>query len=58
MNSDSPKPVAWAFYNPDGRIRFIVESEERAKLWAKSHQGTVVPLVPQANADNEQTRQA
>ena len=45
--SDQPKPIAWAFYWPDGRLRFIVEGEERAAAWAKAHQGKVVPLVPQ-----------
>lgn len=52
--SDQPKPIAWAFYWPDGRLRFIVEGEERAKAWAKSHQGEVVPLVPA----KPETRQA
>ena len=46
-NNEQQKPVAWAFYWPDGLIRFIIEGEDRAKLWAASHQGKVVPLVPQ-----------
>lgn len=43
------KPVAWAFYNPDGSIRFIIDSEERMLLWKKAHEGTIVPLVPKTD---------
>lgn len=44
--SDQPKPIAWAFYWPDGRLRFVVEGEDRAKAWTKLHEGKIVPLVP------------
>lgn len=38
--------VAWAFYNKDGTIRFIIEDQKRMELWSKAHDGTIVPLVP------------
>jgi hypothetical protein len=45
------EPVAYAFYWPDGTLRFIIEGKERADDWKKAHieggGGTVVPLVPQ-----------
>lgn len=40
------KPVAWAFYHPDGTLRFIVDDESRMKAWLSAHKGPVVPLVP------------
>ena len=47
------QPVAWAFYNPDGSIRFIIDDPARAEAWRSAHEGKIVPLVPQA-----ETRQA
>lgn len=40
------KPVAWAFYNPDGSIRFIIDSEQRMLSWKTAHNGPIVPLYP------------
>lgn len=45
------EPVAWAFYNADGTIRFIIDDEERMRLWATAHEGRIVPLVPQELQD-------
>lgn len=50
-----PVPVAWAFYNADGRLRFIIDDRARMEAWRSAHAGTIVPLVP---AQQEQTRQA
>ena len=53
--SEHQKPVAWAFYNPDGTIRFIIDDKARMEAWRSAHTGPIVPLVPAAG---EQTRQA
>lgn len=42
----SEKPVAWAFYHPDGRLRFIIDNEARMEAWRSAHQGQIVPLYP------------
>lgn len=39
------KIVAWAFYNKDGRLRFIIDDEKRMEAWKSAHEGTIVPLV-------------
>lgn len=39
--------IAWAFYNKDGSLRFIIDDEQRMKAWKNAHDGTIVPLVPQ-----------
>ena len=49
---EESKPIAWAFYNPDGSIRFIINSEERMLLCKKTHEGTIVPLMPQSDNNN------
>lgn len=45
MNNNN-EPIAWAFYNPDGTIRFIIDDKKRMELWSKAHNGSIVPLVP------------
>jgi hypothetical protein len=40
------KPVAWAFYRPDGTVRFIVDDERRMLAWKSAHEGPIVPLYP------------
>jgi hypothetical protein len=47
------EPIAWAFYWPNGRLRFIVEGKERAEAWSKAHEGKVVPLVAQGNCKGD-----
>lgn len=42
------QPVAWAFYNADGTLRFIIDNEARMLAWRSAHDGTIVPLVPQS----------
>lgn len=49
MSEPEQTPIAWAFYWPDGRLRFIIEGKERAEAWARAHEGKVVPLVAQAS---------
>jgi hypothetical protein len=44
--SDEQKPVAWAFYNADGSIRFIIDNEQRMLAWQSAHNGPIVPLYP------------
>lgn len=47
------QPVAWAFYNKDGSIRFIIDDPARAEAWRSAHEGTIVPLVAQANCKGD-----
>ena len=47
--SDQPQPIAWAFYHPDGRLRFIIDDKTRMEAWRSAHEGTIVPLVAQAD---------
>ena len=42
----SEQPVAWAFYNPDGTLRFLIDSEQRMLAWKSAHEGEIVPLYP------------
>jgi hypothetical protein len=44
MLYDNDEPVAWAFYNIDGSIRFIIHDKDRMELWSKAHDGNIVPL--------------
>lgn len=47
MNQNNEqKPIAWAFYNNDGSIRFIIDDEKRMLAWKTAHNGYIVPLVP------------
>ena len=41
------QPVAWAFYNADGSLRFIIDDQARMEAWRSAHEGTIVPLVAQ-----------
>lgn len=45
-NSINEKPVAWAFYNLDGSLRFIIDDEKRMISWKSAHNGTIIPLIP------------
>ncbi len=49
---DTNKPVAWAFYNEDGSLRFIVDDEKRMLSWKSAHNGTIVPLIPMKTKDD------
>ena len=51
MSEPEEKPVAWAFYNKDGSIRFIIDDEARYNAWKSAHDGPIVPLVPAPVAD-------
>jgi hypothetical protein len=42
--NNNQDPVAWAFYNEDGGIRFIIHDKDRMELWSKAHNGDIVPL--------------
>lgn len=53
MSEPEDKPVAWAFYNPDGSIRFIIDDPARAEAWRSAHEGKIVPLVAQANCKGD-----
>lgn len=44
--NDKNEPVAWAFYNTDGTLRFIIDNKQRMEAWKTAHQGTIVPLIP------------
>ena len=53
-NLDKNKPVAWAFYNEDGSLRFIIDDEKRMLSWKSAHNGPIVPLAPMIqNKDTE-----
>ena len=54
MNNNE-KPIAWAFYNPDGTIRFIIDDEKRMLAWKTAHKGTIVPLVAQSHSNKKDT---
>ena len=45
--SEQQQPVAWAFYHPNGELRFIIDDQRRMEAWKSAHEGTIVPLVPQ-----------
>ena len=45
--SEQQQPVAWAFYHPDGTLRFIIDDQARMQAWRSAHEGKIVPLVPQ-----------
>ena len=47
--TDQSKPIAWAFYWPDGTLRFIIDDKTRMEAWRSAHEGTIVPLVAQAD---------
>jgi len=51
-NNTEIKPVAWAFYNKDGSLRFIIDDEKRMISWKSAHNGTIVPLVPMQDKNN------
>lgn len=51
MNQSEQKPIAWAFYNKDGSIRFIIDDEARYRAWKSAHDGPIVPLVAAPVAD-------
>jgi len=38
------EPVAWAFYNPDNTLRFILSDWKRVQAWQTAHEGKIVPL--------------
>lgn len=44
MSENNQEPVAWAFYNTDGSIRFIIHDKNRMELWSKAHDGDIVAL--------------
>lgn len=44
---DNESVIAWAFYNKDGTLRFIIDDEKRMIAWKSAHDGIIVPLVPQ-----------
>ena len=50
------EPVAWAFYNADGSLRFIIDDKKRMEAWRSAHKGTIVPLVPMIK-DKQSTNQ-
>ena len=45
--------IAWAFYNKDDSLRFIIEDKKRMELWKKAHDGKIVPLVPLEDKEKE-----
>jgi hypothetical protein len=51
-NFNKNKPVAWAFYNTDGSLRFIIDDERRMLSWKSSHNGSIIPLVPMKDHNN------
>ena len=38
------EPIAWAFYDIMGDIRFIIHDKDRMELWSKGYEGDIVPL--------------
>ena len=52
MSEPEQKPVAWAFYNKDGSIRFIIDDQRRhvMEAWRSAHEGKIVRLVPAKEA--------
>lgn len=42
--------IAWAFYNKDGSLRFIIDDEKRMLAWRNAHDGNIVPLIAQQNS--------
>ena len=52
------RPVAWAFYNPNGSIRFIIHDQARAEAWRSAHQGQIVPLYAKPQDCKTGTAQA
>ena len=50
MSEPEEKPVAWAFYHPNGELRFIIDNEARMLAWRSAHEGTIVPLVAAKDA--------
>lgn len=49
MIYNSQEPVAWAFYHPDGTLRFIIDDKTRMEAWKSAHDGLIVPLVHQVS---------
>lgn len=49
---DQNKPVAWAFYNEDGSLRFIIDNERNMLSWKHAHNGTIIPLVHMIHKDD------
>lgn len=58
MSIDKQEPIAWAFYNKNGEIRFIIDDKRRMEAWSKSHEGKIVPLVALDQSSNEETETA
>ena len=57
MNDDKEKDiVAWAFYNKDGSLRFIVDDIARMNAWKSAHDGTIVPLVAMESKDTNHNK--
>ena len=40
----SQQPLAWAFYDERGEIRFIIHDQKRMELWSKGYEHKIVPL--------------
>ena len=53
MSEPEQTPVAWAFYHPNGELRFIIDDQRRMEAWRSAHEGTIVPLVAQANCKGD-----
>lgn len=45
------EPIAWAFYDTMGDIRFIIHDKDRMELWSKGYEGDIVPLYDKPSDD-------
>lgn len=45
------EPIAWAFYDTRGDIRFIIHDKDRMELWSKGYEGDIVPLYDKLSDD-------
>lgn len=43
MKNDQ-EPLAWAFYDSRGEIRFIIHDKKRMELWSRGYEDPIVPL--------------